>query len=260
MLEDALEVEAAPETRRERKKRATRLALKAAALDLIAARGYANVTVEDIADAADVSVRTFFNYFASKEAAIIGEDPDLVPAMAAELIALPADLAPLEALRAVLFDRIRTVGEDIHLSGEDHAVWLRRFSVVRSQPEVLFAYTKHLTVMEKALTNAMVERLGGDERLRLYAALVTSSAIGAIRVAHVTWGGEPGPASLLDLATAAYDLLAAGLVLKPSLGNGSGLASGTNGATAPGVTGHGVTGPAAGTHVAVPVAAGTERS
>src|SRR5579863_10445214 len=88
-----------PVGRRERKKRATRLALKAAALDLVAARGFARVTVEDIADAADVSVRTFFNYFASKEAAIIGEDPELVEALKEDLVGLPATLGPLAAVR-----------------------------------------------------------------------------------------------------------------------------------------------------------------
>ena len=184
------------------------------------------MTVEDIADAVDVSVRTFFNYFASKEAAIIGEDPDQVRVMAAQLIALPAEMAPLEALRAIFFQRIRAIGEDIDLSGQGQTVWRRLFFVVRSQPEVLLAYTKHLTVVEKALTNAMVERLGGDERLRPYAALVTTSAIGAMRVASTTWGGEPGPTSLFDLAATAFDLLAAGLALGPAAGI---TGAGTNG-------------------------------
>jgi len=200
-------------TRRERKKRATRLALKRAALDLVAARGFTNVTVEDIADRADVSARTFFNYFASKEAAVVGGDPEVVHAMVADLLRLPPELGPLEALRTLMFQRLRAIGEDLDLSGEDHAVWFRRFALVQSQPELLMAYTKHLAVMEHGLAVAMLQRLGGDERLRPYCSLVTTSALGAMRVAVMSWGSNGGTASLVELAAAAFDVLAAGFTL-----------------------------------------------
>src|SRR5688572_15456599 len=77
--------------RRERKKLETRRALASAALHLAAERGPDHVTIEDIAETADVSVRTFFNYFSSKEEAIIGWDNDGHAEVAAKLLARPAD-------------------------------------------------------------------------------------------------------------------------------------------------------------------------
>jgi AcrR family transcriptional regulator len=205
----------AVEGRRERKKRQTRLALKAAALDLVASRGFAHVTVEDIANAVDVSVRTFFNYFDSKEAALVGEDPLLLTAMRDELIALPDALSPFEALRTVLLDRLEAIREDIDLSGEDHRVWQRRFALVRSEPEVLLAYTKHLAVLEALLCDALVERLGGDDRFRAYAALLSASALGVLRVAGTYWGGEGGFPSLVAFTREAFEQLARGFGVVP---------------------------------------------
>lgn len=204
--------------RRERKKRATRLALKAAAIDLVTERGYGNVTVEDIADAVDVSARTFFNYFASKEAAVIGDDPESVASLQSELLGLPHDLTAFGALRAVLLRRIEAMGEDIELSGEGHDVWLRRFSLVRSQPDVLVAYTKHLDVLERAIAQTLLEWLGGDESLRVYASLVTMNALGVMRVGATYWGGDGGTASLLEFVNAAFDLVGEGLDLDPRHG------------------------------------------
>jgi AcrR family transcriptional regulator len=64
--------------RRDRKKLATRRALRNATLQLVAERGFANVTIQDITEVADVAPRTFFNYFPSKESAVIGADPQRV--------------------------------------------------------------------------------------------------------------------------------------------------------------------------------------
>ena len=201
------------EGRRERKKRETRLALKAAALDLVSERGYHNVTVEDIANTVDVSVRTFFNYFSSKEAAVVGEDPELLEAIRAQLLALPADVAPLDAIRDVLMARADAISEDIDLSGEDHTVWLRRFSAVHSQPEVRVAYSKHMTEVEQAIADTLVQRLGGDERLRGYASLVTTCALSVMRVAGGLWAGQGGTYPLRDVANAGLDLLAQGFAI-----------------------------------------------
>src|SRR5688572_550938 len=87
---------------RERKKLDTYRRLATAARELAVERGLEHITVEDIAAAADVSPRTFFNYFANKEDAIVGVDPSVLEELGQQLIARPAEDTPLQALRAVL--------------------------------------------------------------------------------------------------------------------------------------------------------------
>ena len=79
---------------RERKKLATRLALHEAALRLVAERGLDAVSVDDIADQADVSPRTFFNYFPSKVDAVLGLDPEAPRRQADAFLGRPADESP----------------------------------------------------------------------------------------------------------------------------------------------------------------------
>ena len=106
---------------RERKKLATRRSLRRIALDLVAERGFAHVTVEDIAEAADVSPRTFFNYFPSKEAALFGADPERIAALGERLVPrMPGETA-LEALRVVFVGEARALAEELVALGGDPA-------------------------------------------------------------------------------------------------------------------------------------------
>src|ERR1700712_2473548 len=86
---------------RERKKLATRLALHLAALQLVAERGLDGVSVDDIAARADVSPRTFFNYFSSKDDAVVGLDPADPQRQAEAFRVRPSSESPVQAMRAV---------------------------------------------------------------------------------------------------------------------------------------------------------------
>src|SRR5579871_5272327 len=108
---------------RERKKLATRRQLRAAALHLVAERGMANVTVEDIAAAADVSPRTFFNYFPSKEAVLFGGDPDRAAALRDRVASYRPGQPALEALRAVLGQDAQAMADELSALGGDPADW-----------------------------------------------------------------------------------------------------------------------------------------
>ncbi len=81
-------------SRRERKKQATRQALHEAAFVLVEEHGLAVVTVEAIADRADVATRTFFNYFSSKEEAVLDRDPGRPEALRRALLERPPARTP----------------------------------------------------------------------------------------------------------------------------------------------------------------------
>lgn len=89
---------AEPATRRERKKAATREALRAAALDLFADRGFGAVTVEEICDRADVASSTFFRHFATKEAVVLADYDERGRQLLAALDAQPAGVGPADLL------------------------------------------------------------------------------------------------------------------------------------------------------------------
>ncbi|MEU8925312.1 helix-turn-helix domain-containing protein [Kitasatospora sp. NPDC048545] len=89
--------------RRERKKAATRQSLADAALRLFTERGYDDVGVREIADAADVSVTTLFKHFPDgKEALVFDQDVDREAALVAAVRERPADLTVPQALHRML--------------------------------------------------------------------------------------------------------------------------------------------------------------
>jgi AcrR family transcriptional regulator len=166
--------------RRERKKRETRRALEDAALRLANERGPDNVTVEEIADAADVSVRTFFNYFSSKEEAIVGGDGDATP-LVEHLLARPVDEPPLVAVGNVLVGAFVTASEE----WADRRVVRQR--LVRKHPSLLPRHLASHHGIERQLTKALAARLGMEDADFLYPALVVTTAVNAMRLAIVSW-------------------------------------------------------------------------
>ena len=149
---------------RERKKQATRRTLRRVALELITQRGFSQVTVEDIAEAADVSPRTFFNYFPSKEAALFGADPARIAALRDGLVHQLPGAPALDALRVVLAEDARAVAEELTALGGDPAVWLRRVREARADPHLRAAQSAQMAMVERAIADALAERLGHRRR------------------------------------------------------------------------------------------------
>ncbi|EOD68591.1 TetR/AcrR family transcriptional regulator [Amycolatopsis vancoresmycina] len=97
--------------RRERKKAQTRQALADAALALFLERGYDQVGVKEIADAADVSVTTLFKHFPSKEALVFDQDDDIEAALVQAVLGRPPAHTIVDALREYMLRDI-AVGPD----------------------------------------------------------------------------------------------------------------------------------------------------
>ncbi|MFK0118598.1 TetR family transcriptional regulator [Streptomyces sp. NPDC090994] len=184
---------------RERKKQRTRDALLRAALDLFTEQGYEETTVDDIAAAVDVSQRTFFRYFASKQDAAFYVARLAEASFVEAVRARPADEAPLDALRLALAESWDGIGEAIEqLVPLD--VHLRFYQVIESTPALLAAHLHRATELEEQIARVIAEREGldvdADPRPR-----VVVAAFGAVmRVTERTWTTR-GDASLTALRT-----------------------------------------------------------
>jgi AcrR family transcriptional regulator len=193
------------ESLRDRKKRRTRAALERATLRLSAEKGYDHVTVEEIAAEADVSVRTFFNYFASKDDALIGADPESGPRMAARVLA--AEGTPFEAFRSAVLAEI-----DDELNNARN-LWLLRKNVLMQRPDLLVRAFASSAEAEQQLSAAVAERAGLPDG-HLYPRLMVAAVTAAFRCALSRWANDDSVA-LGDLVGEALDLLGAGLAHAP---------------------------------------------
>lgn len=187
---------------RERKKALTRAAISRAALRLAIERGPDAITVDDIAAAADVSARTVFNYFASKEEAILGFDPSRSLEVGQSVLERPAREWPLTTLRAAFVEVATGVPEVAEVARA-------RVELVRQHPQLHPSYVAGYAALEHALVDAIAHRTGLDPEQSMYPRLVVSTAITAFRLALDRAG--PGKQASIAAIDEAFDALAGGL-------------------------------------------------
>jgi AcrR family transcriptional regulator len=193
---------------RERKKLATRLALHEAALRLVAERGLEAVSVDDIADRADVSPRTFFNYFASKIDAVVGLDPAAPRQLVEAFTTRPTSETPVEAIRAVHRERAAEMAAEPEL-------WPLRMQVIDAHPELVQRLIAGFGESERLLADAIAERTGTRVGSDAYPTLLASVQACVMRTALHRWLATEFTASLPALVDEGWDVLAAGLPAPP---------------------------------------------
>jgi AcrR family transcriptional regulator len=195
---------------RERKKLATKVAIRRAALDLFAERGFSHVTVEDIAAAADVAPRTFFNYFPSKEAVFFGADPGRVEQLRARLVHEQPGRSALDVLRAALADQVRMILAELAELGGDPLRWATQMKAAHADPQFRAAQAAQSAQAEARLAAALAERLGSDPERDPYPLMLASAAMGVLRATLSFWASSGGTIPLEALTDVAFQALADG--------------------------------------------------
>jgi AcrR family transcriptional regulator len=161
---------------RERKKQATRKALRDAALRLALERGPDNVRVDDIADAAGVSPRTYNNYFSSREQAIVAAvTAEREARVAAAVAARPATVRLADAVVEAIVEQYTDPGT------HDRDVLL----LITTRPALRDAFLDTAGGIEHPLTAVIAERIGDTDQHT--ARVLSASVAAAVRIALQRW-------------------------------------------------------------------------
>ena len=189
---------------RERRKALTAAELEAAAFRLFGERGFDAVTVDDIAAEADVSRRTFFRYFASKEDVLLADHFVQLARLREAIDTRPPDEPIITALRNALLS-MSTDFED------RKEMIILRGRLMRDTPSLQARSLVHQKLWEEAMQEMVAERLGVDPAKDLRPGVVSAATLAAMRVAFTNWLTAGCDGDLIALTAEALDLLDGGL-------------------------------------------------
>jgi AcrR family transcriptional regulator len=193
---------------RERKKQRTRDALIEAAFELFGRNGFEATTVEEIAEAVEVSPRTFFRYFGTKEDCALAMLDDQAAAMHQAFLERPAAEPVLTAMRHAMVAVARATESG---SGFDPIRFACMREMTMHNPSVAAKSVEHGAAKMDALAAAVGDRMGvdasTDPRPQLVAAIVASTVPLAMRV----WGAAEPDTPISELVERAFGLLEKGL-------------------------------------------------
>jgi AcrR family transcriptional regulator len=158
---------------RERKKRATRNALRDSAMRLFAGQGFNATTIDQIAEAANVSRATVFSYFPTKEEIVFGEGAAAIEGLATLLRERPADRTTIDVVHAWL-------GQ---LAGWMEPELVLQQRLVREVPVVGARQLQLYGEVERAIAESLEAELEGEQ---LAARLAASALVAGLRVAQET--------------------------------------------------------------------------
>jgi AcrR family transcriptional regulator len=194
---------------RERKRRQTRAALSLAAIRLCVQRGWEDVTVDDIAAVANVSPRTFRNYFSTKAEAVAAGHLERMLRVADELRARPAS----EPLWSAITNSVAAQFEaPVQKSQalQDANRWLERIRFILTEPAIHGEVLKASAASQVELAEVIAERVGTRRVKDLYpqvAAAVVTAVVGTV---VDRWLRDGPSGSIIPFLRKAFELVAAG--------------------------------------------------
>jgi AcrR family transcriptional regulator len=166
--------------RREAHKRATRAAIKDAAMRLVAEQGFEATTVREIADAAEVTQRTFYRYFDGKAGLVTDEARVWMARLYEAIRVRPPEEPPLQAVQRAMGELV----SQIRANPEGAPLWM--FADTPQQYEILQrSAPRPLIRFEESIADAVLARTGVSSEARRQAELVARVSIAVLRSAGI---------------------------------------------------------------------------
>jgi AcrR family transcriptional regulator len=184
---------------RERKKQKTRWAIQEHALRLFAQQGFEATTVEQIAEAAEISPSTFFRYFKTKDDVVVEDRYDDLIVAAIE--ATPPEVGPFETLRRAM------IGSMAQLDAAEEEQILLRMRLTFSVPSLRARSIGNLMASTDAFAPPLARRLGREPDDLAVRAFV-AGFMAAAGLAVMTWSTSDGKLNLRELTERAVTALA----------------------------------------------------
>ncbi|MET9722456.1 TetR/AcrR family transcriptional regulator [Streptomyces zaomyceticus] len=172
---------------RERKKQRTRDTLTRVALELFTTQGYERTTVDEIVDAVEVSQRTFFRYFSSKEEVAFAVQQMVEERFLEALRQRPPGEGPFDAMRNAVLCAWDTIGDAI-VEVVPVELYLRSLQTIESTPALLAVHLRRSTEMEETIAGIIADREGLDMDVDPRPRIAVAAFSGVMRVTGQLWG------------------------------------------------------------------------
>ncbi|MBV7264200.1 TetR family transcriptional regulator [Photobacterium sp. WH24] len=179
------EIAPAPLGRRERKKQQMRDSLIKAAYELFESKGFDDTRIEDITEQVDVSVRTFFRYFSSKEDVLLDYQEEEHRELLSQLQARPEHEPAITALKHAAVQAVR--GCENCAYGFDADRFINLQNLLRNNPVVRAHNLAKGQDRTKDITKLLADRMGNDPDLDIRPAIAANSLELAYHSAYQLW-------------------------------------------------------------------------